>query len=155
MLTTREGLSSDSHGFRLTSDGRALITSYRDVTTDLTPIGGPEHGTMLDTIASVVDVATNHVLFQWSAAEHVPLTDTFEEGPLPGGTEYDPYHMNSIALDPAGNLLISMRNTSTVYNVDANSGAINWRLGGKHSTFALGPGVEFAFQHDAHGYWLI
>jgi Arylsulfotransferase (ASST) len=148
-LTAGDGLNSDVHEFRLTPDGRALITSYREVDADLTPIGGPKNGRMFDTVASVVDVATKKVLFQWSAARHVPLTDSTAPTSAPGSGTYDPYHMNSIALDPAGNLVISMRDTSTVYDVNIHTGAINWQLGGKRSTFALDPGVEFAFQHDA------
>jgi hypothetical protein len=148
-LTAGDGLSSDAHEFRLTPDGRALITSYKEVDADLSSIGGPKNGKMYDTIASVVDVATKRVLFQWSAAQHVPLTDSTAPTSAPGTNTYDPYHMNSIALDPAGNLVISMRDTSAVYDVDIHTGAINWQLGGKRSTFALGPGVEFAFQHDA------
>ncbi|MCX4092696.1 arylsulfotransferase family protein [Nocardia sp. alder85J] len=148
-LTPGDGLDADVHEFRLTPDGRALITSYRRQTADLTAIGGPANGTMLDAIASVVDVATGRVLFRWSAAEHVPLADTTEPDTLSGGGDYDPYHMNSISLDPRGNLLISLRNTSAVYDVDIRSGAIDWQLGGKHSTLDLGPGIEFAYQHDA------
>ena len=104
---------------------------------------------MHDSVASVVDVASKRVLLRWSAAEHVPLTDTTAPGRLPGSEAYDPYHINSIALDPRGNLVISMRDTSTVYDVDIHTGAINWQLGGKRSSFDLGPGVQFAFQHDA------
>ncbi len=149
-LTAGDGSTSDAHEFRLTPDGRALITSYREVDgVDLSSIGGPENGKMYDTVASVVDVATKKVLLQWSAARHVPLTDTTSASSSPGSPVYDPYHMNSIALDPQGNLVISMRDTSTVYDVNIHTGAINWQLGGKRSTFALGPGVEFAFQHDA------
>ncbi len=143
------GDSTDVHEFRLTPDGRALITSYREVDADLSAIGGPAKGKMFDTVASVVDVASKRVLMRWSAAEHVPLTDTTAPGKLPGSDTYDPYHMNSIALDPEGNLVISMRDTSTIYDVDIHTGAIKWQLGGKNSSFELGPGVEFAFQHDA------
>ncbi|MFC9435240.1 arylsulfotransferase family protein [Nocardia sp. NPDC057030] len=148
-VTPGPGLSSDVHEFRLTPDGRALITAYREVAADLTAIGGPRDGTMFDCIASVVDVATNEVLFQWSAAAHIPLTDTLVPGLLPGNTSYDPYHMNSIALDPAGDLVVSLRNTSAVYDIDIRTGAINWQLGGQNSSFELGPGVQFGFQHDA------
>ncbi|MGW1743084.1 arylsulfotransferase family protein [Nocardia sp. NPDC001965] len=143
------GDSSDVHEFRLTPDGRALITSYHEVTADLSAIGGPGDARMYDTVASVVDVATKQVLFRWSAAENVPLTESVTDGLLPGSRVYDPYHMNSISLDPQGDLVISMRNTSTVYDVDIRTGAINWQLGGKNSGFDLGPGVQFAFQHDA------
>ncbi|MFE9581824.1 arylsulfotransferase family protein [Nocardia sp. NPDC006044] len=148
-VTPGPGLGSDVHEFRLTPDGRALITAYQEIAADLTAIGGPKDGTMFDCIASVVDVATNEVLFQWSAAAHIPLTDTQVPGLLPGNTSYDPYHMNSIALDPAGDLVVSLRNTSAVYDIDAHTGAINWQLGGRNSSFELGPGVQFGFQHDA------
>lgn len=144
-----DGLTADAHEFRLTPDGRALITSYKEVTADLTSIGGARDGKMFDCIASVVDVATKKVLFHWSAMQHVPLTDSQFTVRLPGSATYDPFHMNAISLDPAGNLVISMRNTSAIYNVDPDTGAVNWQLGGTHSTLELGPGVQFGFQHDA------
>lgn len=59
--------------------------------------------------------------------------------------------------DTDGNLLIDSRYTWTVYKVDACSGAIVWRLGGKDSSFTLkaAPGQSldhaaeiFAYQHD-------
>ncbi|MDP7725993.1 arylsulfotransferase family protein [Mycobacterium sp. TY814] len=139
-------LSSDIHEFRLTPDGHALITSYQEVVTDLSAVGGPKDGRIYNCIASVVDVARHQTLFQWDALAHVPVSES--PAKYTAGQVFDPYHMNSIALDPAGNLLISMRALSTVFNVDPRSGAINWRLGGKQSTFALGEGVEFAYQHD-------
>jgi hypothetical protein len=58
-------------------------------------------------------------------------------------------HLNSIDVDSDGNLLVSSRNTHTIYKIDRRSGAIIWRLGGKHSDFAMGPGATFAWQHDA------
>lgn len=146
-LTPGGDLSSDIHEFRLTPAGHALVTSYQEVTTDLTAIGGPRDGKIYNCIASVLDVASGRTLFQWDALSHVPITDS--PAIYTAGQTLDPYHMNSIALDPAGNLVISMRAMSTVFNVDPRSGAVNWQLGGRHSTFALGAGVEFAYQHDA------
>jgi Arylsulfotransferase (ASST) len=47
-------------------------------------------------------------------------------------------------------MLLSGRNTWTLYDVNIRTGAFNWRLGGgKHSNFKLGPGVKFYWQHDA------
>ena len=43
----------------------------------------------------------------------------------------------------------SARHTWTLYKVNRATGAIMWRLGGKDSDFSLGPGVRFAWQHDA------
>ncbi|MVU81563.1 hypothetical protein GPX89_30525 [Nocardia sp. ET3-3] len=142
------GAGADVHEFRLTPDGHALLTSYPQVQADLTAIGGPADGKMFDTVALVIDVASGKQLFRWSAAEHVPLSDSETSGKLTGDV-YDPYHMNSISLDPSGNLVVSLRNTAAVYDVDPNSGDIRWQLGGKHPTLTADPGVEFAFQHDA------
>ena len=62
---------------------------------------------------------------------------------------YDYFHINSIALAPDGDLLISSRNTWTIYKVARPGSAIRWRLGGKKSDFAIGPGAGFSWQPDA------
>ena len=46
-------------------------------------------------------------------------------------------------------MLLSSRNTWTLYDVDLHSGAIRWRLGGSHSSFRLSSGTRFYWQHDA------
>jgi hypothetical protein len=43
---------------------------------------------------------------------------------------------------------VSSRNTHTIYKINRKTGNIIWRLGGKRSDFALGPGVAFGWQHD-------
>jgi hypothetical protein len=66
---------------------------------------------------------------------------------------WDYAHLNSIDVDVNdGNLLVSSRNTHTVYKVDRNSGEIIWRLGGGRSNFSIGPGARFAWQHDARSH---
>ena len=149
-FTPGGGLSADVHELRLTPDGHALVTSYHAIPYDLTPFGGPKNGQLLDCVASVIDVATKKTLFQWSALQRVPVTDSYLTASSSGQqAKFDPFHMNSIALAPNGDLIISMRHTSTVYDINPVTGAINWQLGGKHSSFAAGPGVQFSFQHDA------
>ena len=44
---------------------------------------------------------------------------------------------------------MSARHTSAIYKLDRRTGQVIWRLGGKRSDFRLGPGVSFAYQHDA------
>jgi hypothetical protein len=46
-------------------------------------------------------------------------------------------------------VLLSSRNTWTLYDVDLHTGAIDWRLGGSHSSFKLGAGTRFYWQHDS------
>ena len=46
--------------------------------------------------------------------------------------------------------MLSSRNTWTLYDVNMHTGGYNWLLGdGRHSSFKLGPGVRFYWQHDA------
>ena len=78
---------------------------------------------------------------------HVALSDSYFT-PRSQGFVFDPYHLNSVAFDH-GNPIISMRNTSAVYEVDRNTGKVLWTLGGKHSSFRMGAGAGTVFQHAA------
>lgn len=142
------GLKADQHEFVLTPQGTALITIYHKVPYDLTSVGGPAKGHVLDGVVEEIDVATGKLLFEWHSLDHVPLSDSYLPAPR-GAAEYDYFHPNSVNLDTDGNLLISARHTSTVYKIDHKTGEIIWRLGGKESTLAEGPGVKFAYQHNA------
>ncbi len=144
------GAQTDLHEFNLTPQGTALITAHRKVPADLSSVGGPAKGAVLTSIAQEVDVTTGKVLFEWSSLDHVPLSESHQ--PLVGGTAkvpYDYFHMNSIALAPDGDLLISSRNTWTIYKIARPGGTVRWRLGGKKSDFEVGPGAGFSWQHDA------
>jgi hypothetical protein len=143
------GLKADQHEFALTPQGTALITIYHQVPYDLSSLGGPSNGSVLDGVVQEVDVATGKVLFEWHSLDHVPLTDSYQPVPTDPATPYDYFHVNSVNLDTDGNLLVSARHTSTVYKLDRGTGAVIWRLGGKQSDFQLGPGVRFAYQHNA------
>jgi len=141
------GLDLDGHEFALTPQGTALVTIFHGVPFDLSSIGGPKDGIVVDGIVQEVDVATGRVLFEWHSLDHVPLDESY----LPVSLDpdfYDYFHINAVNLDSDGNLLISGRHTSTVYKVDRQTGRILWRLGGKHTDFTLGPGVRFAWQHN-------
>ena len=105
---------------------------------DLSSVGGPKEGTVLDGIVQEVDIETGEVLFEWHSLDHVGLDEYLEM------TRYDYFHINSIDVDHDSNLLISSRNTSTVYKVDRRTGKILWRLGGKSSDFEMGEGARFA-----------
>ena len=58
------------------------------------------------------------------------------------GQPYDYFHLNSIQQLPDGRILISSRHTWAVYSIEKKSGRIAWELGGKHSSFNIGPGAR-------------
>lgn len=148
------GLHADLHEFLITPQDTALITAYRQRTADLSGIGGPAAGVVLSGVAQEIDIASGRVLFEWESLDHVDVTETCQK--FAGGTKkkpFDYFHINSIAVAPDGDLIISARNTWTVYKIARPSGTIAWRLGGKRTSFEMGPGTDFYWQHDArpHG----
>ncbi len=144
------GVPTDLHELRLTEEGTALVTGFAPAAADLAGAGGPADGAVFSGVAQEVDVATGEVLFEWSSLDHVPVTDTYAA--RSGGTAKDPFdyfHINSLAVAPDGELLVSARHTCAVYKVSRRTGEVRWRLGGRRSSFAMGPGTRFYWQHDA------
>jgi len=151
------GYTTDGHEFLITPWNTALILADKDVTVDLTSIGGPADQTVLENAVQEIDIRTGRVLFQWNSADYVPWTDTGRPLPPTPDLEWDWFHANAVHLDTDGNLLVSSRYTWTIYKVNLRTGKIMWELGGAQSTFTLAAapgqtldnaGSIFAFQHD-------
>jgi hypothetical protein len=138
------GLRGDLHEFVITPRGTALLTSYVVKQTDLTSVGGSRQGTIQDAIFQEIDLASGLLLLEWHSLDHVPMQESY----APVEANWDFFHINSVDLDGDGNLLVSSRSMQTIYKLD-RTGRILWRLGGKHSDFEIGPGANFAWQHDA------
>jgi hypothetical protein len=143
------GYRGDLHEFLITPEATALLTSYEEVSVDLSAVGGPVDGAVWDGIAQEVDIETGEVLFEWHSLEHVGIDESYVKVPDDPDHLYDYFHINSIDLDHDGNLLLCARNTWTVYKLERSSGEIIWRLNGKKSDFEMGSGTQSAFQHDA------
>jgi hypothetical protein len=143
------GYRGDPHGFLITPEATALLTSYEEVSMDLSAVGGPVDGAVWDGIAQEIDIETGELLFEWHSLEHVGIEESYIEPPDDPDHLYDYFHINSIDVDHDGNLLLCARNTWTVYKLERSSGEILWRLDGKKSDFKMGPGTHSAFQHDA------
>jgi hypothetical protein len=140
------GYRGDLHEFLITPEDTALLVAYAQRRTDLSPIGGSKDGMAWDGIVQEVDFETGEVLFEWQSLEHVGIEESYIEPPEDPDHLYDYFHINSIDVEPDGNLLLCARNTWTVYKVERNSGEVVWRLGGKKSDFEMGPGTQSAFQ---------
>jgi Arylsulfotransferase (ASST) len=135
------GLSGDMHEFMITPRNTALMTLSHRVQV--------KSRSVLEGALQELDIRTGRVLFEWHSIDHVPLVESYYRLPRNSDRTYDYFHINSIEIDRDGNLLVSARNTHTVYKISRRTGRIIWRLGGKRSDFELGPGVAFGWQHDA------
>ena len=143
------GLNADAHEFLLTPRGTAFITIYDVVSRDLTSVGGANRAKVIEGTVQEVDVSTGRVVFEWHSLGNVALGESYWPLPNSANVPWDYFHLNAIAVDDDGNLLVSARHTPAVYKIDRHTGRIIWRLAGRKSDFRLGPGARFWFQHNA------
>jgi hypothetical protein len=142
------GYATDAHDFQITPQGTALIEGFAGVHANLTSLGGPADGVVQDDIIQELDIKTGRVLWEWHTYGHIPLSASYVR---PAGSNwFDYFHLNSLQQLPGGNILVSARNTWGVYEISKRTGRVIWTLGGKDSSFGLGPEARFSWQHDAH-----
>ena len=144
------GRRADLHEFQLTAQGTALLLADAGVAATSAPGGTGLAGQVMDCAVQEIDLQTGAVRFEWHTITDIAIDESYVDPPAnPTASIYDYVHANSIEVDHDGTLLVSARNTSTVYKIDRTTGAIVWRLGGKQSDFAMGTGATFSWQHDA------
>lgn len=148
-VRTGNGVNADIHDFQITPQNTALLVGYQEVPQDLSSVGGPENGKVFECIVQEVDIATGEVLFDWRSLDHIGLEESYLPVPADPNVTWDYIHINSVDVDGAGNLLVSGRSTHTVYQINRETGAINWRLNGKKSDIRMAKDAVFQWQHDA------
>jgi hypothetical protein len=141
------GVYTDLHDFEITPRNTALVLGYRFVRRDLRRYGFSERAAVIDCIVQEIDLTSGKVLLNWRALDHVPLSDSTVK--ITPKKAWDYFHLNSVAVDSDGQLLLSARHTSTVYKISRRKGQVLWRLGGKRSMYKMGRNTGFWFQHDA------
>jgi len=165
------GTSLDDHELRVLSNGHYLVLSEPIKTgVDLTGMSFPlidggvvTPGTNSDiTNCNLVefDPATGAVVWTWVGTDHLdpvrdPTVPQLAQGTssvLYDGGVVDPFHCNSVDVDPAnGNLLVSARHMDSVFYVDRSTGNILWKMGGNPKNGVAHVTVPDGFrrQHDA------
>nr|MBF6618910.1 arylsulfotransferase family protein [Patulibacter sp.] len=142
------GYSLDLHEVVITPRDTMLAIIYQPIRFDLSPVGAVKRGTVVDSIVQEIDIETGLVLFEWHSLDHVGLDESVRDDITPRTDRFDYFHLNSIDDDGDG-LILSARQTSAVYRIEKATGNVDWRLGGLKSDFKMGPGTQFALQHDA------
>jgi hypothetical protein len=146
-IRASNGYEADLHDFQIAPDNVAYLTVYNVMRCDLSPVGGKRNGVIVDTAVQEVDMKTGLVRWEWHSLDHVGVNES--HAPVPTtATPWDWFHLNSLELEPNGNVLISARSTWAAYQLEGPSGNVLWRLGGTKSSFTMGPGAEMAWQHD-------
>lgn len=142
------GYRADVHDIQVTPAGRALLAIYNTVQRDLSAYGGSRTATVYDGVVQEVDLRTGAVTFEWHSLgpNGIPVSDSYIDLTT---DVVDYFHLNSVAYDSDGNILISSRHTSAVVRIDRTTGAVIWRLGGKRSSFTFVNDGGPSFPHDA------
>lgn len=143
------GYQLDFHETTLTKRGTALVNIYNPLDRDLSEVGGPKDGRILEPVIQEIEIETGRVLFEWHGSEFLDLDDSKEEDlPKDRGDVWDFFHNNSVVEDDDGNLIISGREFWQAIKLDRRTGEVLWRLGGDDSDFKLDKEATFSFQHD-------
>jgi hypothetical protein len=142
-ITAGNGYRVDSHELQFTTHGTIYVGIYNPVLL--------EGRKVIDYVVQELDGRTRDVLFEWHSLDHVPVSASYRS--RVGDASWDYFHGNSI--EPpggTGTILVSARNTSSVYGIDRRTGNLRWTLSGKYDDFGVverHPRWQFCAQHDA------
>ncbi len=142
------GYHADLHEIRLTPQGTAWIDVFDPIHMNLSSAHGSSDGVVNDSVIQEIDVKTGLVMWEWHAIGHIALSESHSPAPH-NSSPWDYVHVNSVDPGSSGDVLLSSRGTWTLYDVNVHTGGFDWRLGSRHSSFKLGPGTSFYWQHDA------
>jgi EmrB/QacA subfamily drug resistance transporter len=145
-LRGKDGWKLTLHAMVISGED-AWVTANKNIAKNLSNYGGAYNGALIDSAVQEYSLKTGKLLRTWDALEHIPLGDSRATVPT-NGFPWDAYHVNAIDLTGEGTFLVSMRNTWAAYLVNIKTGAIEWTLGGRHSSYKFGSGAEFQWQHD-------
>lgn len=138
----------------MTRRDTALIAAHYKRRADLSALGGPVEGWILDGIFQEIDIITGNLLYEWRAVEHMSIADTFKILDDGEGTEnhpFDYFHISGVDQSPSGDYLVSSGHMRSVMSIDASTGEVQWSLGGRANDFRdFGdrPVVDFEWPHN-------
>jgi hypothetical protein len=72
----RGGYQADLHDFQLTDRGTALLLAYQPEPFDLSVVGGPASGTVVDSVVQEINLADGRLVFQWRGLDHVSVDES-------------------------------------------------------------------------------
>ncbi|KAK7419830.1 hypothetical protein QQZ08_010663 [Neonectria magnoliae] len=152
----------DFHEHEVTPWGSVLVSVYNTTQYNLTALGGRADGWINDSQFYEIDIATNEVLFRWSALAHFNVSQS--RLPLPSylsdGSEsrpHDFFHLNSIQALGDDAFLVSSRHYWACYAISRATGEVLWELNGSGepgagSFGALPAEGQFRWAHHARAH---
>jgi Arylsulfotransferase (ASST) len=145
---------TDPHEMVLASAGtpteRVLLFGYDLRRLDLTAFGG-QAAQLVAGHTILRQWPTGAVEFLWSAWDNFSVQDWVAiPSNLAQLTSIDFDHPSSLEIDSDGNYIVSFASMTEITKIDAVTGRIVWRFGGRHNQFTIigDPLGGFGIQHD-------
>ncbi|MGB5896235.1 MAG: aryl-sulfate sulfotransferase [Ignavibacteriaceae bacterium] len=140
---------TDEHEIYMLEDGHYFLIAlgYRQVDMSVIVSGGDPNATVIDNHVQEFD-ADHNLVFEWLSYDYFNIIDAVHEDLTQHTIDY--IHMNSIAVDYDGNIIISSRHLSEVTKINRQTGEIIWHLGGENNDFAfINDNFGISYQHFA------
>jgi len=130
------GYGTDEHELYMLEDGHYFLIAlgYRQVDMSAIVLGGDPYANVIDNHIQEFD-ENHNLVFEWLSYDYFNIIDAVHEDLTQHTIDY--VHMNSIAVDYDGNIIISSRHLSEVTKINRQTGEIIWRLGGENNDFAF------------------
>jgi hypothetical protein len=136
---------TDFHDVQMLPDGRLILVGYQR-------FERRSGRTWLDAVIQVLG-RDGKARFTWTSKGHVRPREAY----VLGSRGQDYAHLNSVQMQPNGDIVASFRNTGQVLRIATRShhghrpGDVVWRLGGERNQFEFvgDPYAGFCAQHDA------
>ena len=129
------------------ADGSWWLMCDEVRTMNLSALGGKANAQVTGTTVQHVS-ATGELLLEWSPFDHFDIADL--DSATRSASIVNWTHGNSLDRAADGNILVSFRNLGEITKIDAQTGTVLWRLGGKRSFFVFEgtPAPAFSGQHN-------
>lgn len=146
------GYFTDFHDILVLENGHYYVIGLEFLLVDMSQYisCGQTNATVRFPLIQELDENDN-VVFQWRTYDHFNIMDGDTNQLDFCAQQIDFCHLNSVATDASGNIIISSRHMNEVTKIDGVSGAIIWRFGGINSMFQVlnDPMNGFYDQHSA------
>lgn len=142
-----QGYDTRFHEMRILADGSALLLCDDFRPADLSPWGGSAEGIVNWTVIQRLR-PDGSLAWEWNSADHFAIGDTRLDD-LTGVTALNLTHGNAVEVDADGDLLASFRELGEITKIDAETGAVIWRWGGRRNELTMldDPKGSFERQH--------
>jgi hypothetical protein len=142
------GYYVDEHELLVLENGHYFLIAKNDSLVDMSKriSGGDPNATVRGNCVVEMD-ANDNPIFIWRSWDHFNILDTKYIDLSANLIDYA--HMNAIAIDHDGHILISSRHLCEVTKINRQTGEIIWRLGGQNDYFEwINDDDRISWQHD-------